>query len=221
MNDYSITGESFSSRDEKGMGMNVQQQELFEIEPLHNICGIDEAGRGPLAGPVCAAAVVLPPDFDFSLLGDSKQLTEKKREKAEAYIKEHAVAWAVAWATHKEIDELNILRATMLAMRRAYDKVAARTLVSVVLVDGNKEPDIPCPCQAIVKGDSKIHEIMAASILAKTARDRFMECADRKWPLYGFGGHKGYPSASHRQACIDYGLCPIHRKTFRIAAPKS
>ncbi|MDY4611052.1 MAG: ribonuclease HII [Sphaerochaetaceae bacterium] len=196
------------------------QQELFEIEPLRNICGIDEAGRGPLAGPVCAAAVVLPPDFDFSLLGDSKRLTAKQREKAELYIKGHAIAWAVAWATHKEIDELNILRATMLAMRRAYDKVAARTQVSIVLVDGNKEPDLPCPCQAIVKGDAKVHEIMAASILAKTARDRFMEYADKKWPAYGFSGHKGYPSEDHRRICIGQGLCPIHRRTFRIAPPK-
>lgn len=200
--------------------MDAEQPELFAIESLKHVCGIDEAGRGPLAGPVCAAAVVLPDDFDFSLLGDSKQLTEKQRTTAEEYIKGHAIAWAVAWATHKEIDELNILRATMLAMTRAYEKVAKKTQVDIVLVDGNKTPDLPCPCQAIVKGDAKVHEIMAASILAKTARDRFMGFADKKWPLYGFKKHKGYPSEAHRQACIDYGLCPIHRKTFRIMAPK-
>ncbi len=200
--------------------MQEIQQELFDIPPLEHICGIDEAGRGPLAGPVCAAAVVLPADFDYSLLGDSKQLTERQRTIARQYIMEHAVAWAVAWATAKEIDELNILRATMLAMRRAYDKVAKHVTVDIVLVDGNKEPDMPVPCQSIVKGDTKIHEIMAASILAKTARDAFMIKADEKWPLYGFAKHKGYPSEEHRKACLSYGLCPIHRKTFAIKAPK-
>ncbi|MFA6688554.1 MAG: ribonuclease HII [Sphaerochaetaceae bacterium] len=190
------------------------QQELFELEPVCDICGIDEAGRGPLAGPVCAAAVVLPDDFDTTLLGDSKKLTEKRRQVAEAYIKSHATAWAVSWASAKEIDELNILRATMLAMQRAYAKVAALTTVAIVLVDGNQTPDLPCPCQAIVKGDAKIYEIMAASILAKTARDRFMEYADKRWPDYGFSRHKGYPSEMHRAACERFGPCPIHRLTF-------
>lgn len=192
---------------------------MFE-EPTYDITiGADEAGRGPLAGPVCAAAVILPPDFPFGLLADSKQLSEKKRLIAEPVIKEKAVAWAVAWASPREIDEINILQASMLAMKRAYLKVCSQignlSGSRILLVDGNRRPDVDIPCRAIVKGDATIHEIMAASILAKNARDRFMVFAAAKWPMYGFEKHKGYPSAAHKAALKQYGPCPIHRVTFR------
>lgn len=192
---------------------------MFE-EPTYDITiGADEAGRGPLAGPVCAAAVILPPDFPFGLLADSKQLSEKKRLIAEPVIKEKAVAWAVAWASPREIDEINILQASMLAMKRAYLKVCSQignlNGSRILLVDGNRRPDVDIPCRAIVKGDATIHEIMAASILAKNARDRFMVCAAAKWPMYGFEKHKGYPCAAHKAALIQYGPCPLHRVTFR------
>ena len=196
------------------------QLSLFEEPSYTIVVGADEAGRGPLAGPVCAAAVVLPSDFPFELLNDSKKLSEKKRDIAEPVIKEKAIAWAVAWATHKEIDEINILQASMLAMKRAYLKVqkqleAKGITAEILLVDGNKRPDVDIPCKAIVKGDATVHEIMAASILAKNARDRFMvKCAER-WPQYGFEKHKGYPCASHKAALRKYGPCPIHRLTFR------
>ena len=198
----------------------MESQPSLFAEPEYSIViGADEAGRGPLAGPVCAAAVVLPPDFPFELLADSKQLSEKKRLIAEPVIKEKALAWAVAWASPREIDEINILQASMLAMKRAYLKVSQQIAglsgSRVLLVDGNRRPDVDIPCQAIVKGDATIHEIMAASILAKNARDRFMVAASRVWPQYGFEKHKGYPCASHKAALSVYGPCPIHRLTFR------
>ena len=198
----------------------MQQLSLFE-EPVYNIIiGADEAGRGPLAGPVCAAAVVLPKDFPFEVLNDSKQLSEKKRLIAEPIIKQKAIAWAVAWATPKEIDEINILQASLLAMKRAYLKVQEQLKeknikADILMVDGNKRPNVDIACQAIVQGDAKVHEIMAASILAKNARDRFMVCASKKWPLYGFEKHKGYPCASHKAALKQFGPCPIHRLTFK------
>ena len=193
---------------------------LFE-EPVYNlVIGADEAGRGPLAGPVCAAAVVLPKDFPFDILADSKVLSEKRRLAAEPVIKEKAISWAVAWASPKTIDEINILWASMLAMKRAFEKVSQQLeekglTPDILLVDGNRRPDVPIPCQAIVKGDASVHEIMAASILAKNARDRFMVCASRKWPQYGFEKHKGYPCASHKAALHKFGPCPIHRLSFR------
>ena len=198
----------------------MESQPSLFAEPEYSIViGADEAGRGPLAGPVCAAAVVLPPDFPFELLADSKQLSDKKRLIAEPVIKEKALAWAVAWASPREIDEINILQASMLAMKRAYLKVSQQIAglsgSRVLLVDGNRRPDVDIPCQAIVKGDATIHEIMAASILAKNARDRFMVAASRVWPQYGFEKHKGYPCASHKAALSVYGPCPIHRLTFR------
>ena len=199
---------------------DMESQPSLFAEPEYSIViGADEAGRGPLAGPVCAAAVVLPPDFPFELLADSKQLSEKKRLIAEPVIKEKALAWAVAWASPREIDEINILQASMLAMKRAYLKVSQQIAglsgSRVLLVDGNRRPDVDIPCQAIVKGDATVHEIMAASILAKNARDRFMVAASRVWPQYGFEKHKGYPCASHKAALSVYGPCPIHRLTFR------
>ena len=192
---------------------------LFE-EPVYNlIVGADEAGRGPLAGPVCAAAVVLPSDFPFEILADSKALSEKKRLFAEPIIKEKAIAWAIAWGTPAEIDSINILNASLLAMKRAYllveKQLALKGLVpDILLVDGNKRPDVPITCQAIVKGDASVHEIMAASILAKNARDRIMVLAAKRWPQYGFEKHKGYPCASHKAALHSFGPCPIHRLTF-------
>ena len=196
------------------------QLSLFE-EPAYNlIVGADEAGRGPLAGPVCAAAVALPSDFPFEILADSKVLSEKKRLQAEIVIKEKAIAWAIAWGTPAEIDKINILNASLLAMKRAYllveKQLAARGLTpEILLVDGNKRPDINIPCKAIVKGDATVHEIMAASILAKNARDRIMVLAAKRWPQYGFEKHKGYPCASHKAALRQFGPCPIHRLTFR------
>lgn len=196
------------------------EQELFDLpEPaLHQVAGIDEAGRGPLAGPVAAACVVLPDDFPVEVLNDSKKLTHHERQKAETIIKKKAV-WAVAWATHEEIDKLNILQATMLAMTRAFQKVTKqKPAITTILIDGNRVPDTlkPYGAQAIVKGDAKIPAIMAASILAKEARDRFMTCAAKKWPQYGFEIHKGYPTALHQKRLAEYGPCPIHRKSFHL-----
>ncbi len=184
------------------------------------VIGADEAGRGPLAGPVCASAVVLPQDFPFGLLNDSKKMSEKKRLLVEPVIKDKALAWAVCWATPKEIDEINILQASLLAMKRAFEKVRVQLEkkgldADILLVDGNKTPRVDFPCMAIVKGDSKIPAIMAASILAKNARDRFMVCAATKWPEYGFERHKGYPCPLHKEMLYKYGPCPIHRKTFK------
>ena len=196
---------------------DMEQLSLFE-EPVYDITiGADEAGRGPLAGPVCAAAVILPSDFPFEILADSKQLSEKKRLEAEPVIKERAIAWAVAWASPAEIDKINILQASMLAMKRACLKVASQIDLKgscILLVDGNRRPDVDIPCKAIVKGDATVHEIMAASILAKNARDRFMVCAAKKWPDYGFEKHKGYPCAAHKAALKQFGPCPIHRRSF-------
>ena len=197
-----------------------EQLSLFEDPHYSIVIGTDEAGRGPLAGPVCAAAVVLPPDFPFSILDDSKKLSEKKRLAAEPVIKEKAVAWAVAWSTPKEIDDINILRASMLAMRRACMSVMKQLgekgiRADIVLADGNKRPFSDIPCEAVIKGDAKVHEIMAASILAKTARDAFMQKAALRWPVYGFDKNKGYPCASHKAALRQFGPCPIHRLTFR------
>lgn len=190
---------------------------LFDLNDEKGVvCGLDEAGRGPLAGPVVAAAVILPPSFPIEILGDSKQLSEKQRLAAEIIIKEQSLAWAVACVTAQEIDKINILQASLLAMKRAYEKVKAHISVDTALVDGNQRPDLDCTVQAIVKGDATIPEIMAASILAKNQRDRFMVLCDAKWPIYHFAKHKGYPTKEHREACLLYGLSPIHRKTFSI-----
>lgn len=181
------------------------------------IIGIDEAGRGPLAGPVTAAAVILPRDFPIEILNDSKKLSEKKRLAAELLIKEKAVTWKVAWASPKTIDTINILQASLLAMQRAfYGLKNIPYNRCTVLVDGNMLPELPCPAEAIIKGDSLIPEIMAASILAKCARDRWMEKAAEIYPEWNFEKHKGYPTALHRQRCREYGLTPIHRISFKI-----
>jgi ribonuclease HII len=185
------------------------------------ICGLDEAGRGPLAGPVCAAAVALPPDFPRDLLGDSKRLREAKREAARAAIMEGALGWGIGWASHVEIDEINILRASLLAMRRAWEAMLAAypALGSEALeavVDGLYVPDIPIPCRALVKADALIPEVMAASILAKTERDREMDRCALLYPQYGYETHRGYPTKAHREAILRWGPSPIQRLKFRV-----
>jgi ribonuclease HII len=176
------------------------------------IAGVDEAGRGPLAGPVCAAAVILDPDRPIAGLGDSKKILPGRRESLELEIKDRALAWALAFASAQEIDSLNILQASLLAMRRA---LAALTLRPVrVLVDGNRLCDFGCEAQAIVGGDGLVPAIGAASILAKVARDRLMCALDLQYPGYGFAGHKGYPTLAHREALRRLGPCPEHRRSF-------
>lgn len=178
------------------------------------VCGIDEAGRGPLAGPVTAAAVILPPDFPFEILDDSKALSEKKRTAAALVLFEKAVDYALGWVWPGEIDRINIHHASLLAMRRAFNNL--HTLPEQVLVDGIFVPDISRPVYAIVKGDFKIREIQAASILAKTARDRWMIRYSWIDNRYGFEKHKGYPTKLHRERCATLGLSPIHRESFRV-----
>lgn len=177
------------------------------------ICGIDEAGRGPLAGPVAAAAVILPDDFDISLLGDSKALSRARREKAYGVIASGALAWAVGWATHEEIGELNILWATMRAMRRAYD--ALDLCPGTVFVDGNRVPELGREAVAVISGDALIPAIMAASIMAKVARDAVMDRLDEISPGYGFSSHRGYPTKAHRDAIGRLGPSLWQRPGFR------
>lgn len=177
------------------------------------ICGVDEAGRGPLAGPVSAAAVILDPSRPIEGLADSKKLSEKKRDQLAPIIKERALAWAVAYAEVEEIDQLNILQATLLAMRRAV--LALPIQPQQVLVDGLYCPQTGIPSQAIVQGDSKVAAISAASILAKTARDELMLSLHQRYPHYGFDAHKGYPTASHIAALTAHGVSDVHRRSFR------
>lgn len=176
------------------------------------VCGVDEAGRGPLAGPVCAAAVILPRGLDIPGLNDSKKLTAKRREALYDIITEQALAYGIAFASELEIDEINILQATFLAMRRAMDQLRVRP--DIALIDGNRETDFGLPVQTIVKGDSLSANIAAASILAKVTRDRFMLEVDEKYPQYGFATHKGYGTRAHYAALREFGPCPIHRRTF-------
>jgi len=179
---------------------------------MEKLCGVDEAGRGPLCGPVVAAAVILDPARPIAGLADSKKLSEKRREKLAIEIRENALAWCIAEASVEEIDRLNILHATMLAMQRA---VAGLALVpDRVLVDGNRCPRLEVPCEAVVKGDSLVAEISAASILAKTARDAHLLELDKRYPQYGLAGHKGYPTAAHLAALRAHGACDIYRKSF-------
>jgi ribonuclease HII len=176
------------------------------------IVGIDEAGRGPLAGPVFAAAVVLDPACPIEGLKDSKLLAETARERLAGEVKAKAIAWAVASSDVGEIDSLNILNATLLAMRRAF--AALRVAPVEVLVDGNRIPDLGCPTRSIVKGDRHVPAISAASILAKTARDARLVELGREYPAYGFAEHKGYATAEHLAALQRHGPCPIHRRSF-------
>lgn len=174
--------------------------------------GIDEVGRGPLAGAVYAAAVVLDPFVEIPGLKDSKKLSEKKRQMLDRQVREHALAFAVARAEVEEIDRINILQASMLAMQRAYAGLGIA--VDYALVDGNRVPELPCRAEPLIKGDSKCEAIMAASILAKVARDEEMKRLDRLYPEYGLAGHKGYPTPSHLEAIRLLGPSPVHRLSF-------
>lgn len=176
------------------------------------VCGIDEAGRGPLAGPVCAAAVILPDGCIIEGANDSKKLTEKKREQLFDVIKETAVAYSIATADEKEIDEINILQATYLAMNRAFQGLNLKP--DMALVDGNCDPGLGIPTRMIVKGDANSMSIAAASILAKVTRDRFMLEMDKKYPQYQFAKHKGYGTKLHYEMLDKYGASEIHRMTF-------
>ena len=182
-------------------------------EGIDLVCGVDEAGRGPLAGPVCAAAVILPRDLEIEGLNDSKKLSDKRRRALYEVITEQAISYGIAMVDEKVIDEINILQATFLAMRQAVLQLSETP--ALALVDGNREPDFgEIPVRTIVKGDSLSANIAAASILAKVTRDRFMEEQDAIYPQYGFCVHKGYGTKAHYEALRTYGPCPIHRRTF-------
>lgn len=185
---------------------------LFDDYSGEIICGVDEAGRGPLAGPVFAAAVILDPARPVSGLRDSKKLSEAARDSLAVGIKENALAWAIASCTEQEIDELNILHASMLAMRRAVE--ALSTLPTLALIDGNRCPVMSIRSEAIVKGDDKVPAISAASILAKTARDAALMVLHETYPQYGFDRHKGYPTALHLDMLRQHGVSPVHRRSY-------
>ena len=176
------------------------------------VAGIDEAGRGPLAGPVVAAAVILDPARKVRGLRDSKLMTPEQRESVAAVIRERAIAWAVASSDVGEIDALNILRATLLAMRRAFDGLSVRPVEA--LVDGDRCPQLACPAYPIVKGDRDIAAISAASIIAKTTRDAMLDAMDKEYPGYGFASHKGYPTPEHKAAIVKLGVADVHRMSF-------
>ncbi|GAB6091269.1 ribonuclease HII [Spirochaeta dissipatitropha] len=214
------------------------------------VCGVDEAGRGPLAGPVTASAVILPENFPIEILRDSKKMSASRRAYAETVIRSSSLAFGIGWAWPEEIDSINILQASLCAMQRAVSQLyqacvhrrdpsaiqfpsqpesiiirkaddsswdAVPLVPDLILVDGNRCPEFSQPSQAEIKGDDRIPEIMAASILAKTARDRWMTEADEVWPGYGFSLHKGYPTAAHKKAIQLLGPSPIHRRSFRGA----
>ena len=188
---------------------------MWEIEDslgLHPLCGVDEAGRGPLAGPVCAAAVILPEHLQIPGLTDSKKLTDKKRRELFPIIQEQAIAYGIGLASESEIDEINILQATFLAMGRALEQLSVRP--ALALIDGNRETDFGLPVKTVVKGDSLSANIAAASILAKVTRDNLMLELAQQYPEYGFDIHKGYGTKAHYEALRTYGPCPIHRRSF-------
>ena len=188
------------------------------------LCGIDEAGRGPLAGPVYAAAVILPKEFPVELLDDSKKLAPLVRDKFKELICSLAISWGIGWASAAEIDKINIHNATLLAMKRSFQSMintGGENLPSgkiQAVADGLFTPDIGVPCRALVKADSQVPEVMAASILAKTARDRLMEFYGLFYPEYGYERHKGYPTKAHREAIHRWGLSPIQRMSFKITS---
>jgi len=186
---------------------NLQKQQGFQM-----ICGVDEAGRGPLAGPVCAAAVILPEDVNVPGLNDSKKLSDKRRREIFPLIKEQAIAYCVAFSTEQEIDEINILQATFLAMQRAIDGLQVKA--DFALIDGNREKDFGLPVKTIVGGDGLSASIAAASILAKVTRDDYMLELAEKYPQYGFDVHKGYGTKAHYEALAQFGPSEVHRMTF-------
>lgn len=194
---------------------NVNMWEIedgFFAEGVKVICGVDEAGRGPLAGPVCAAAVILPPHLEIPGLTDSKKLTDKKRRELFPIIKEQAIAYGIGMASEQEIDEINILQATFLAMQRALDQLMIKP--ELALIDGNREKDFGLPVKTVVKGDSLSMNIAAASILAKVTRDDLMVEMAKMYPEYGFEIHKGYGTKAHYAALTEHGPSSIHRMTF-------
>ena len=198
-------------KNEQPTDLWVYEREAF-ADGVKLVCGVDEAGRGPLAGPVCAAAVILPPELVIPGLNDSKKLTDKKRRELYDVITAEAVSYGIAFASEKEIDKINILQATFLAMARAMEKLTPQP--ELALIDGNRARDFGLPVRTIVKGDSLSASIAAASILAKVTRDRLMEQYDEAYPQYGFAVHKGYGTKRHYEALREFGPSPIHRMTF-------
>ena len=192
--------------------MDYSYEKLAIEKGFQVVCGIDEAGRGPLAGPVYAAAVILPMNLEVEGLNDSKKLTEKKREALFDVICEKAISYSIGIATEKEIDEINILNATFLAMRRAVDGLSVKP--DYALIDGNQHPGLSIPDETVVKGDGKCMSIAAASILAKVSRDRFMLEIAEKYPEYCFEKHKGYGTKLHYETIERYGVSPVHRRSF-------
>ena len=196
----------------------MSDKNMWEIEDslkeqgIGVICGVDEAGRGPLAGPVYAAAVILPEHLEIPGLDDSKKLTDKRRRELMPVIKEKAIAYGIGFATEQEIDEINILQATFLAMERALAQMEIKP--DFALIDGNREKDFGLPVMTVVKGDSRSANIAAASILAKVSRDDYMDQMAEFYPQYGFGIHKGYGTKAHYEALRTYGHCALHRLTF-------
>lgn len=187
-------------------------EDSFFTKGVQTICGVDEAGRGPLAGPVCAAAVILPPHLEIPGLTDSKKLTDKKRRELFPVIQEKAIAWGIGWASEQEIDEINILQATFLAMERALDQLSIKP--DLALIDGNREKDFGVPVKTVVKGDSLSMNIAAASILAKVSRDDWMVKLSEEYPQYQFEIHKGYGTKAHYAALTEHGASPVHRMSF-------
>ncbi len=192
--------------------LDYSYEHKAHIEGFNVVCGIDEAGRGPLAGPVFAAAVILPENYTHEILNDSKKLSEKKRDLVYEDIIRDAVSWSVGIATEKEIDDINILNATFLAMKRAVEGLSLRP--DLAYVDGNREPKTGVREITIVKGDSKCMSVAAASIIAKVSRDRFMFEIDKKYPQYQFSKHKGYGTKLHYEMLEQFGISEVHRKTF-------
>ena len=196
----------------------MSQQNMWKIEQsffergIKVICGVDEAGRGPLAGPVCAAAVILPPNAEIPGLNDSKKLSDKKRRELYPIIKEQAIAYGIAFADHREIDEINILQATYLAMERAINQLSVKP--ELALIDCNRAKDFGVPVETVVHGDSLSASIAAASVLAKVTRDDYMLKMAEEYPGYDFEIHKGYGTKAHYEALTRLGPCPIHRMTF-------
>lgn len=190
----------------------IEYEQSAELKGYKAICGVDEAGRGPLAGPVCAAAVILPPNTIIDGVNDSKKLTEKKREALFDVIKETAVSYSIAYASVEEIESINILNATMLAMKRAVEGLDVKA--DYAMIDGNKMPPLDIDGETIVKGDAQSMSIACASILAKVSRDRLLYEYAKEYPQYQFDKHKGYGTSAHREAILEYGPCPYHRMSF-------